>query len=211
MELVPMSFFMSDGHHCSRLLEASRMNGKALEPPDGICWSVFSNLLDNEAQQALETSPTIGQCLRSSGECLLSGGRDGCRSLEKDLEVWKWEVGDPLHDQSWNSGWLRNWQVWNLHEGVHNCYPNSEIRLPWQLGCLTSRKLLYKPSKSTNIFLNISICIHVCSWVPNTTNTEFKSSVFLYKNWKYLYSVKCWETSIGQPSFNILYRLHVAI
>jgi len=57
-------------------------------------------------------------------------------------------------------------------QGLYRNFPNalkSEIRLPKQLGCLTSRKLLFTPSKSKNISTNISICTHESSWVPNTT------------------------------------------
>jgi len=51
---------------------------------------------------------------------------------------------------------------------------NREIRLPLQLHCLTSRKLLYKLSKSTNIFTNTSICTHGGSQVPTTPITHSK-------------------------------------
>jgi len=49
-----------------------------------------------------------------------------------------------------------------------------EIRLPLQLGCLTPRKLLYKPSKSKNISTSTSICTHGGSWVqvPPITNLK---------------------------------------
>jgi len=45
---------------------------------------------------------------------------------------------------------------------------NSEIRLPSQLGCLTPRKLLYKPLKSTKVSSNTTICTQKGSWIPTT-------------------------------------------
>jgi len=51
---------------------------------------------------------------------------------------------------------------------------NGEIMLPLQLDCHTPRKFFYKPSKSTNIYTNTSICIHGGSWVPTTPTTNSK-------------------------------------
>jgi len=62
---------------------------------------------------------------------------------------------------------------------------------------------MWKPSKSTNIF----ICTHGGSLVPITTRLNSKVFEFLYNNWKYLYSTKCWEISVGQSNFIISYSL----
>jgi len=73
-----------------------------------------------------------------------------------------------------------------------------------KLDCHTPRKLLYKPSKSTNASTKISTCTHGGSWVLITTISKFKSSAFLYNSSKYLYSNKCQEISMGQTTFTIL-------
>jgi len=61
---------------------------------------------------------------------------------------------------------------------------NSEIRFLKQLGCLASKKSLYKSSKSTNISTNISICTNGGSLIPITTipNSKAVHSRTLTKN-----------------------------
>jgi len=72
------------------------------------------------------------------------------------------------------------------------------------VGCLTSRKSLYKPLKSTKISKNIFIYTYGGSWVPITRILDSKvvHSCLISEN--LLYSVKCQEMSMGQPNFIIL-------
>jgi len=98
------------------------------------------------------------------------------------IASWPNKVYRPPHSQQ------------NLNPWCSSHSLNSEIRLALQLGCLTSRKLLYKSSKSTNISTNIFICTHGGSWVPTTPiiHSKVVHSYTISENIYIVWNIKKW-------------------